>query len=120
MAHIQNTGETLFTVETHLTYLQEIGLGEMVTITTQLLQTDNKRMRIFHRMYNDQNDLLATAEMLFLCYNLEAKKVINFSKMMEQSLAALEKEQTNASWTKQAGKGICLMLSLRWAIEKIL
>ncbi|MCO4837953.1 MAG: thioesterase family protein [Oceanospirillaceae bacterium] len=109
--HIQNTGETLFTVESHLTYLQEIGLGEMVTITTQLLQTDNKRMRVFHRMYNDQNDLLATVEMLFLCYNLNAKKVSNFSQMMVQSLALLEKEHKDIPWPEQAGKGIALTRS---------
>lgn len=109
--HIQNTGETLFTVESHLTYLQEIGLGEMVTITTQLLQTDNKRMRVFHRMYNDQNDLLATVEMLFLCYNLNAKKVSNFSQMMVQSLASLEKEHKDIPWPEQAGKGIALTRS---------
>ena len=42
LEHIQNTGETLFTVETHLAYVQEIGLGETVTITTQMLETDNK------------------------------------------------------------------------------
>jgi len=111
LAHIQSTGETLFTVESHLTYLQEIGLGEMVTITTQLLQTDNKRMRVFHQMHNDQNDLLATVEMLFLSYNLVAKKVTNFSAMMLKSLATLEKEQANTPWPEQAGKGIALKRS---------
>jgi len=108
LEHIQNTGETLFTVETHLAYVQEIGLGEMVTITTQILETDNKRMRIFHRMFNDQNELLATVEMLFLCYNLLAKKVTNFSDMMAQSLAKIEADQVQAPWPDSAGKGIAL------------
>ena len=108
LEHIQNTGETLFTVETHLAYVQEIGLGEMVTITTQILETDNKRMRIFHRMFNDQNELLATVEMLFLCYNLLAKKVTNFSDMMVQSITILEAEQSQLPWPDNAGKGIGL------------
>lgn len=108
LEHIQNTGETLFTVETHLTYVQEIGLGETVTITTQMLETDNKRMRIFHRMFNDQNELLATVEMLFLCYNLLAKKVTNFSDMMVQSITILEAEQSQLPWPDNAGKGIGL------------
>lgn len=108
LEHIQNTGETLFTVETHLAYVQEIGLGETVTITTQMLETDNKRMRIFHRMFNDQNELLATVEMLFLCYNLLAKKVTNFSDMMVQSITILEAEQSQLPWPDNAGKGIGL------------
>ena len=108
LEHIQNTGETLFTVETHLTYVQEIGLGETVTITTQMLETDNKRMRIFHRMFNNQNELLATVEMLFLCYNLLAKKVTNFSDMMVQSITILEAEQSQLPWPDNAGKGIGL------------
>lgn len=108
LEHIQNTGETLFTVETHLAYVQEIGLGEMVTITTQILETDNKRMRIFHRMFNNQNELLATVEMLFLCYNLLAKKVTNFSDMMVQSITILEADQSQLPWPDSAGKGIGL------------
>jgi acyl-CoA thioester hydrolase len=110
LEHIQNTGETLFTVETHLAYVQEIGLGETVTITTQMLETDNKRMRIFHRMFNDQNELLATVEMLFLCYNLLAKKVTNFSDMMVQSITILEAEQSQLPWPDSAGKGIGLKI----------
>ena len=108
LEHIKSTGETLFTVESHLAYIQEIGLGETVTITTQVLETDNKRIRIFHRMFNDDNELLATVEMLFLCYNLLAKKVTNFSDMMMQSLAKIEADQVQAPWPDSAGKGIAL------------
>jgi len=108
LEHIKSTGETLFTVESHLAYIQEIGLGETVTITTQVLETDNKRIRIFHRMFNDDNELLATVEMLFLCYNLLAKKVTNFSDMMAQSLAKIEADQVQAPWPDSAGKGIAL------------
>ena len=108
LEHIQSTGETLFTVETHLAYVQEISLGEMVTVSSQILETDNKRMRIFHSMFNDQNELLATVEMLFLCYNLQAKKVSNFSDMMLQSLAKLQADQTELPWPNSAGKGIAL------------
>ena len=108
LEHIQNTGETLFTVETHLAYIQEIGLGEMVTVTSQLLETDNKRMRIFHRMFNADGALLATVEMLFLCYNLQAKKVSNFGDMMLCSLDNLQQEQAHLPWPDSAGKGIAL------------
>ncbi|MDC9720509.1 MAG: thioesterase family protein, partial [Gammaproteobacteria bacterium] len=108
LEHIKETGETLFTIETHMAYVQEIGLGEMVTITSQLLETDNKRLRIFHRMFNSNNELLATVEMLFLCYNLQAKRVTNFSEMMLTSLAKLQANQADLPWPDSAGKGIAL------------
>jgi acyl-CoA thioester hydrolase len=108
LEHIQSTGETLFTVESHLTYVQEIGLGETVTVTTQVLETDNKRVRIFHRMFNNDNELLATVEMLFLCYDLQAKKVTNFSEMMMQSLTKIKADQAQIPWPDSAGKGIAL------------
>ena len=111
LEHIQATGETLFTVATHLAYIQEIGLGEVVTVTTQLLETDNKRMRIFHRMFNAQQELLATVEMLFLSYNLKAKKVSNFGDMMQGSLAQLEQQHADMPWPDSAGKGITLKRS---------
>ena len=79
-----------------------------MTVTTQVLETDNKRVRIFHRMFNDDNELLATVEMLFLCYNLQAKKVTNFSDMLMQSLAKIEAGQAQMPWPDSAGKGIAL------------
>ena len=79
-----------------------------MTVTTQVLETDNKRVRIFHRMFNDNNELLATVEMLFLCYNLQTKKVANFIAMMAQSLATIEADQAQIPWPDSAGKGIAL------------
>ena len=108
LEHIQNTGETLFTVESHLAYVQQIGVGEMVTVTSKILETDTKRMRIFHSMFNDQDELLATVEMLLICYNLESQKVTDFSPMMQQSLSLFATEHGPLTWPKNAGKGIAL------------
>ena len=108
LQHIQDTGETLFTVETHLAYVQQVGLGETVSVTAQILETDNKRVRVFQRMFNVQNQLLASAEMLLICYDLEAKKVANFSLMMLKSLAQLEADHAQIPWPTNAGKGIAL------------
>jgi|TARA_B110000977_G_scaffold187327_1_gene254299 acyl-CoA thioester hydrolase len=108
LEHIKHTGETLFTVETHLAYVQQVGLGEVVTISSKILETDSKRMRIFHSMFNEQNQLLATVEMLLICYNLQAKKVTNFSDMMLQSLVNFDAQYGQLPWPAAAGKGITL------------
>jgi len=105
---IKSTGYTLFTVETHLRYLQEIGLGKDVYVTTHIIEYDNKRVRLYHSMYNAQDELLATAEKLFLSYNLQQERVVNFNDEFASKLAALVEEQSQLSMPKAAGAGIAL------------
>lgn len=105
---IKGTGYTLFTVETHLQYIQEIGLGKVVYVTTQILECDNKRLRIFHSMYNEANELLATAEKLFLSYNLQQERVVNFSDDFAANLDKLLEQQGDMPAPEAAGKGIAL------------
>ncbi|HBD22800.1 MAG TPA: 4-hydroxybenzoyl-CoA thioesterase [Oceanospirillaceae bacterium] len=105
---IKATGFTLFTVATQLRYLQEIGLGENVYVTTQLLEHDSKRLRIFHTLYNDQHEALATAEKLFLSYHLKQKKVIDFNEGFYHQLALWQNQQGSISMPSTAGQGISL------------
>ena len=105
---IKETGFTLFTVATQLRYLQEIGLGKNVYVTTQLLEHDSKRLRIFHTMYNDQHEALATAEKLFLSYQLKQKKVIDFNGDFHYQLEQWQNQQGEISMPSNAGQGISL------------
>ncbi|MDP6969277.1 MAG: thioesterase family protein [Gammaproteobacteria bacterium] len=105
---IKTTGYTLFTVATQLRYLQEIGLGKAVYVTTQLLQHDSKRLRIFHTMYNAQNEPLATAEKLFLSYNLQQKKVVDFHHDFASKLTQWQQQQGDMPVPTAAGRGISL------------
>lgn len=105
---IKETGFTLFTVATQLRYLQEIGLGKNVYVTTQLLEHDSKRLRIFHTMYNEQHEALATAEKLFLSYHLKQKKVIDFNGDFHYQLEQWQNQQGEISMPSTAGQGISL------------
>ena len=105
---IKSTGFTLFTIETHLCYLQEIGLGKDVHVDTQILQHDSKRLRLFHRMYNAQEELLATAEKLFLSYNLQQERVTNFDEEFTSNLQRLAAQHSELAQPATAGRGIAL------------
>lgn len=60
-------GRSFYTVETHVSYLREVGEGEPLRVTTQLLDLDDKRMHLYHAMYHDRDGtLLATGEQLEL------------------------------------------------------
>lgn len=61
------SGKSFFTIETHIMHLDEAAKGTSLYTTTQILNSDAKRLHIFHRLYNADTDaLLATAEQMLL------------------------------------------------------
>lgn len=60
-------GMTIYTLETHVRYLREVGAGVEVAVDCRLLELDGKRLRLFQGMRrSDDGTLLATAEMLIV------------------------------------------------------
>jgi len=67
-----SSGHSFYTVETHLRHLHEVKMGVEVKIATRLLGFDEKRLRVIHEMYGEQDELLATAEHMLLHVNTKA------------------------------------------------
>ena len=72
------SGRSLYTAETHLHNLREVGLGERLQLTLQVLGVDGKRLHIAHEMYNEAGALVATAEQMLLHVDTRAGKVSPF------------------------------------------
>ena len=67
-------GNSFYTVESHINYYQEVGTGEPMRFTTQILGLDEKRMHFFHSMYHERTgDLLATTEQMLLHVDMNAQ-----------------------------------------------
>ena len=63
----RRTGHSLYTLEAHISYLHEVGEGQALAVSTQVLGADGKRVRLFHTMnHADKGHLLATAELMLL------------------------------------------------------
>ena len=59
------TGHTLYTLEVHLNYVQEVHEGVAVEVQTQILGVDAKRVHLFHSLHRQDNGaLLATNEQM--------------------------------------------------------
>lgn len=70
------TGSSVFVAEAHITYDNEVMEGERVYVTSQVLDCDEKRLHLFHSMYNAKDDsLCATNELMILQVNLNTRKV---------------------------------------------
>jgi carnitine 3-dehydrogenase len=64
--YIESTG-SYYTVETHICHLGELHAGDHVTVATQLLGGDEKRLHVFHQIAaRDADGPVATAEHLLL------------------------------------------------------
>jgi carnitine 3-dehydrogenase len=59
------SGGSYYTAETHIRHLNESRAGDKITVATQLIGADEKRLHLFHRITRD-GDVLATAEQMLL------------------------------------------------------
>ena len=97
------SGRSYFTVENHLCYLDELKAGEHLTITTQVLQGEGKKMKLFHFMRNGDGALAATMETLLLHVDLGTRASSLPSAEVEEKLSAFAK--THASLPVPDGAG---------------
>jgi acyl-CoA thioester hydrolase len=59
------TGHTMYTLEVHLNYVQEVHEGVAVEVRTQILGVDAKRVHVFNTLHRqDDGTLLATNEQM--------------------------------------------------------
>ena len=108
-AYRKRTGHTIYTLETHVMYLLEVGEGEPVRVETQLLALDAKRYRLFHYMYHDgSNELLATAEHMMLNVDMAGPKSAPFDSDLAARLAAIRDAHSGLEMPPQAGRSIAM------------
>ncbi len=68
-------GGSYFTVESHLSHLREALLDDRLSVTTQILGVDPRRLHVFHSLWREGDGaLLATAEQLFLHVDTVARR----------------------------------------------
>jgi len=85
------TGCAIYTVETHLRYLEEVRMPSTLQIETLMLGSDAKKIWFAHRMLVDGN-LCATAEFMVLHYNTRAGCGTELPAAVQQKLQAAEVE----------------------------
>ena len=68
------SGKSYFTVDTRIRYLDEVHRGEMLTVTTQVLEGAGKKMKLFHRVLKEDGTHCATLETLLLHTDLTTRR----------------------------------------------
>ncbi|TDE36599.1 carnitine 3-dehydrogenase [Antarcticimicrobium sediminis] len=66
-------GKSFFTVDSRIRYLDEVQCGERLSVTTQVIAAEGKKMRLFHRIMTGDG-LVATIETLLLHTDLTTRR----------------------------------------------
>ena len=105
----ERSNASIYTLETHVVYLQEVSGGEEVRVDTQLLGHDDKRYRLFHAMYHaGSGDLLATGEHMLVHVDMSGPRSAPFPPEITARLAAIRAAHAGLPVPKQAGRAIAL------------
>ena len=108
-------GHSYYTVETHITYRQEASLGEPLTVTTQVLGSDAKRLHIFHTMYRGGNgpagsgtELLCTGEQMLVHVDTAAGRSAPLCGDPAAAVAAVTAAHASMAVPPQAGSRMAI------------
>ncbi|MFS0752388.1 thioesterase family protein [Oceanobacillus sp. 1P07AA] len=103
---IEDEHYTLFTLETHLCYLDEAHLGEKLHVDMQLLDIDSKRLHVFFTMKNAEEAVVATSEQMLMGMDQEVGKPAPFISHVKENIDHVWKNHQFLEKPKQAGRVI--------------
>jgi acyl-CoA thioester hydrolase len=93
-----------FTLEAHVTYLQELLLNDPIQVHFQLLDCDAKRLHFFEHMYHaEQGYLAATSEQLALHVDLASRRSAPFPDAAMARIDAMMNDHRPLPRPHQAG-----------------
>mgnify|MGYP003350623041 CR=1 FL=1 len=78
--YLESTGKTLYTVEMHIKYLSEVKLENKLEARIHVASNTSKSMNVKTDIYINSEKLAAEAEITYLHYDQNAKKVVDFSE----------------------------------------
>jgi acyl-CoA thioester hydrolase len=106
----RRTGQTLFTLQMMLHYFKEAKEGDALTVSCQLLQHDNKRMRVWLDMLAPGGERIAASEQLLISVVQRdgSSRAAEWTFETKAALDALAKAQSVLPHPPAAGSGVSL------------
>ncbi len=100
------SGYSFYTVENHIRHLKEVKYGECLSVRTQILFYDNKKIHLWHSILNLLNEEIATGEQLLLHVDQKKGKVINMSKKITKNIKKIYLEHSLLKKPEGAGRSV--------------
>jgi acyl-CoA thioester hydrolase len=103
----EQTGRSVFVVESHVTYEAEVVAGDRLSVTSRVLGSDDKRLHLFHAMHRETDGrLAATNELMFVHVDMGARRAAPFPDDSRARIEAAIKAQSAEPMPPQAGRAI--------------
>ena len=101
---------SIFNVETHVLYRQEVRGDDRVRVSVQLLGRDDKRLHVFQTMWRlADNTLVASSESLFLHVHLGTRRVTAMPTAVCDALDRMIAHHAQAGMPENAGRRIAAL-----------
>ncbi|MDX6631824.1 MAG: carnitine 3-dehydrogenase [Gaiellales bacterium] len=98
-----------FTVESHLSHLREALLDDRLSVTTQVLDYDARRLHAFHSLSREGDGaLLATAEQLFLHVDTVARRAAPAGAAVLERVRTIADAHAALPRPERAGRAIAI------------
>lgn len=108
-AYRRRENRSVYTLESHICYLREVGEGEELVVRSQVLGADAKRVRLFHSMHRDeQGESLATSELMLLHVDTTGPRAAPFDHAVRASLARIAAAHAELPRPERMGRAITL------------
>ena len=108
-AHRERTATSVYTLEAHVNFLDEVGEGARLAVATRVLGVDDKRLHLFHTMCRaDGGSVVATYELMALHVDMAGPRAAPFDAAILAKLRGIETAQAGLTAPKQAGRSIGL------------
>jgi len=98
-----------FAAELHMTFQRELMVGDKVHVTSQLLDFDRKRIRMFQAMYHSASgELSATCEWMSLYIDMTKRRVAEMPAILQERLARVKAVHEKLGVPPESGRGITM------------
>ena len=110
------TGHSLYTLECHLNFVQEVKLGQQVEVRTQILGHDTKRLHLHHSLHHSlhlsgEAPMLAASEQMLLNVATAMARAAPFAEPVQSRVEALARAHQALPVPRFAGRAISLARS---------
>jgi acyl-CoA thioester hydrolase len=103
------TARSVYTLEAHINYLNEAHQSDRLTIATQLLAHDAKRLHLHHAMRREGHaGLLATTELMLLHVDMTGPRAAPFDPATTALVAAIAADHAGLGKPERVGRVIGL------------
>lgn len=104
----KETGFSWVVLENHITYDNEVSLGQEVEVRMQLVDHDPKRMHLYFEMHvkGESGYLAATLEQMAMCVNLNERRSAAFPDAVMAEIESLSKGQSALDRPQNIGRTI--------------